>query len=217
MILLNKSKFQISIITAVYNRKDILKRAIESLQEQIFSDFEHIIVDDGSVDNLYSSYVKYFKHDNVKYIRHTNRNTPLSLNTGIKLASGRYITFLDSDDEYKPEHLESRVEYFSNHKSTDLSYSNADIFGSKEQLLIPDAKNPNKLIHLNKCVIGATIFGKRKVFLGLNGFKDIYGYDYDFIQRSKLRYKVRKLNLPTYLYHRETPDSVLTSLKRNIF
>ena len=39
MILLNKSKFQISIITAVYNRKDILKRAIESLQEQIFSDF----------------------------------------------------------------------------------------------------------------------------------------------------------------------------------
>jgi glycosyltransferase involved in cell wall biosynthesis len=212
---LNMSKSPlITVIIAVFNRKKKFRTAINSVLSQTYTNFEIIIVDDGSSDNperyIFSLIEKGI---NIKYVKHSNRGTPLSLNEGIKLASGKYITFLDSDDRYMPEHLEQRVRVFKKFRELDLIHTTAEIYGSENDMLIPDARNSEKLIHIEKCIIGATIFGKKKVFETMKGFRDIYGYDYDFIRRCKKKFRTVKYDLPTYIYYRNSSDSILSKKK----
>ena len=215
--MINKNKFKVSVIITVFNRKKIFLRAINSLLLQTYKNFETIIVDDGSTDGFENIIFPILKKcSNFKYIRHSNRHTALSLNTGLKIAGGEYITFLDSDDEYKKEHLEKRVKYLEKNKNIDILYSNAELIGTEENMYVPDARNKNKLIHLNNCIIGATFFGKKKVFDELIGFKNVYSYDSEFFRRAIEYYNVVKFEMPTYKYYRDSKDSVLTKLKSKI-
>jgi len=121
---------------------------------------------------------------------------------------------LDSDDEYEHSHLKLRVDFMNKNKKIDLLHSPAKLIGKEEDMYLPDARNKNKLIHINECVIGATFFGKREVFLNLKGFKDKYSADSDFYKRAiQAGYKVENLDSPTYIYYRNLPDSVTNKLK----
>lgn len=212
---LNNNKIPlVSVVITVFNRANKLKKAVESVLAQTFGDYEIIVVDDGSTDNPAKFILGNInKGLNIKYLKHRNRGTALSLNAGIKLSEGKFITFLDSDDKYLPEHLDKRVSLFRKNKKLDIIHSTAEIIGSDENMLVPDARNPSKLIHLEKCVFGATIFGKKKVFELVKGFRDIYGYDYDFIERCKKKFYVVKVDFPTYIYNRNSDDSFLTKKK----
>lgn len=213
----SKSEIGISVILAVFNRKDKIKRAINSVLGQTFKNFELVIVDDGSTDGVEKYIFPHLKkYSNFKYIRHNNRNTALSLNAGIKIAEGKYITFLDSDDEYKKEHLKIRFEFMEANRNADLLHSNCEFIGKEKDMYVPDARNQKKLIHLSKCIIGATFFGKKDVFGKLNGFKNVYSYDSDFYNRAKKKFNIVKLDSPTYIYYRDSKDSVLTKMKNNI-
>ena len=215
MILSGNSKYKVSVILTTYNRETYILRAIRSLLKQSFKNFEVIIVDDGSTDKTFTKVSPILKkNNNFSYVYHSNKGFPFSYNTGIKLSAGEFITSLDSDDEYSKHHLKKRVEFFRKNKKTDLIHSPAIIIGSEESKFVPDARNKNKLIHLNDCIIGATLFGKRKVFEDLNGFKNIYGQDFEFVNRASKIFKVQKLEETTYIYHRETPKSILSNLKK---
>ena len=169
---IDEIEYGVSVILTLFNSKKFYKRAINSLTNQTFKSFEVVIVDDGSTDGIETELVPFLKSNpNYKYIRHSNRKHPLSLNTGINCSSGKFITFLDSDDEYFPTHLEERFKFFNENPNTDLIYSHALLIGNEEDFYVPDAIDNNKLIHLNDCIIGGTFFGKRKVFEELNGFK----------------------------------------------
>lgn len=209
-------EYSVSVIVTLFNSKNYYKRALDSLEMQVYRDFEVIIVDDGSTDETEVDLIPFIKSKpNCKYIRHSNRKHPLTLNTGIKCSSGNYITFLDSDDEYLPDHLEKRNIYFKENPDTDLIYSPSLLVGSEDDFWVPDANDKNKLIHLNDCIIGGTLFGKRKVFEELNGFKNIYSHDFDFYNRVKEsgKYKIDKLDLHTYKYYRNNPDSIISKMK----
>ncbi|MDQ3193654.1 MAG: glycosyltransferase, partial [Bacteroidota bacterium] len=158
-------KYKVSIVLTLFNSKNYYLRAVNSVLNQTFKNYELIIVDDGSTDAIETELFFLLKqnHDFI-YIRHSNKGHALSLNTGINISTAKLITFLDSDDEYKPGHIEERVNYFENNKSVDLIYSPATIIGDEEDLFVPDARDKSKLIHLNDCVIGGTFFGKRQVF-----------------------------------------------------
>lgn len=213
---LNDKKALISVIITVFNRKDKILRAINSVLNQSFKYFEIIIVDDGSTDGVEKILFPILKkYDFIKYLRHSNRNTSFSLNSGIRIAEGDYITFLDSDDEYEKDHLDLRILYFHRNPDIDIIHTTCKFIGSKKDMYVPDARNPKKLIHLDKCIIGATFFGKKEAF-GFKGFKNCYGYDYEFYNRIKKKIKIKKLDLPTYIYHRDSKDSVLTKMKENI-
>jgi glycosyltransferase involved in cell wall biosynthesis len=215
---MNKKEVKVSIIIPVYNRKNKIKKAIDSILKQTYKNWELIIVDDGSTDGLEKIIFPLLKkYSFIKYIRHSNRNTALSLNAGIKLSEGKFITFLDSDDEYENEHIKLRFEYFRKNKSVDLTHSNCTFIGIEDDMLVPDARNKNKLIHLGKCIIGATFFGKREVFEKLNGFKNVYSYDSEFYRRAKKQFNIVKLDAPTYVYYRNSKDSVLTKMKNKIY
>lgn len=208
-------KYKVSVILTLYNSKRFFDPAINSILRQTHKEYELIIVDDGSIDGTEEKLFPLLKQfNNFKYIRHSNRGHPLSLNTGIVNSTGEFVTFLDSDDGYETNHLEQRVNYFKEKPEIDLIHSPAAIVGDEKDLYVPDAINTSKLIHLNDCIIGGTLFGKRKVFEELAGFKNIYSHDFDFYNRAKERFNIVKFDSPTYIYNRTNPNSILTKLKK---
>lgn len=97
-----------SIITPTYNRAHFLPEMLASVKNQLFSDFEHIIVDDGSSDGTEQLMAPYLAADaRLKYIRQENKGRSVARNVGINAAKGTYVCFLDSDDVWLPEHLQT--------------------------------------------------------------------------------------------------------------
>jgi glycosyltransferase involved in cell wall biosynthesis len=99
----------VSINMPAYNRADTILRAIRSIQAQTFTDWELIIVDDGSTDNT----VELIEgcDPRLKLIRQENQGMAGARNTALRASTGAYIAFLDSDDEWLPHHLELSVSF----------------------------------------------------------------------------------------------------------
>ncbi len=95
-------KYTISVILTVYNRETLITRSINSVLNQSYKNFELVIIDDGSTDNTLIKIIPFLKKfSNITICSQQNKGNPCALNTGIKLSSGKFITFLDSDDEYE--------------------------------------------------------------------------------------------------------------------
>ena len=101
----------VSIITNTYNRADLIHRCIESIQKQTYRNYEHIIVDGCSTDNT-EEVVKNYHDDHIKYIKLDRRGPQIQMRAGADAATGKYVTFLDDDDEYLPEKIEKQVSFF---------------------------------------------------------------------------------------------------------
>ncbi len=197
----------VSIILPTYNRAGFLQRCISSVVAQSFPDWELIVVDDGSDDNTFAIVDPFVQQlPNVRYLKHRNRKLALSRNAGIQASFGRYITFIDSDDAIKQQHLQSRLDYMRAAPDVDLIQGGIEIF---EDIWFADFFRPGEKIHIRDCVLGPTFFGKRHVFFELQGFRDLaYGEDTDFWARAEQRYTTRKIEHPeTYVYTR-ADDSI---------
>lgn len=102
----------VSVIVPTYNRPRSLERAIESALAQTYDDFECIVVDDGSTEDI-EAVIESFTDPRLTYLAHErNRGGSAARNTGIDAAEGKYIAFLDSDDVWLPEKLEQQVACF---------------------------------------------------------------------------------------------------------
>ena len=115
----------VSIILPTYNREHVISRSIDSVISQTYSNFELIIVDDGSTDNTSDILKKY--EGKVEYIKQKNSGVSSARNTGIKLAKGEYIAFIDSDDQWLPTKLQRQIEYFMSHSRDGLSMVCTDV------------------------------------------------------------------------------------------
>ena len=205
----------VSVILTVYNRAQYLNRCIDSLLVQSYKNWELIAIDDGSEDNSFEVLKEYqLIYPKINVIRHKNMKLPLSRNKGILASRGRYITFLDSDDEYEKDHLSKRVEYLNNHPEIDMIHGGIDIIGNE---YVRDKNNPLKLIHISKCAVGGTFFGEKNVFLMLNGFRNLeYSEDSDFLERAEKCFHVEKVSFHTYKYYREATDSITNNYYKSI-
>jgi glycosyltransferase involved in cell wall biosynthesis len=96
---------EFSVVIPAYNRANVLARTLKSVLEQTFQDFEIIVVDDGSSDDP-KAVVETFADPRIRYLRQENRGGGAARNAGIDAARGRFIAFLDSDDEFLPHHLQ---------------------------------------------------------------------------------------------------------------
>jgi glycosyltransferase involved in cell wall biosynthesis len=103
----------VSVIIPTYNRGWIVKEAIDSVLEQDFSDYELIVVDDGSDDNTPTILKAYGKK--IIVLHQANKGVSAARNRGIAAASGRLIAFLDSDDLWLPRKLSAQVKFFKDH------------------------------------------------------------------------------------------------------
>lgn len=208
MILINPNRVPFfTVIMCTFNRAHIIKRALDSLLDQEETDWECIIVDDGSSDNTKEVIAQYLENPKFRYMYHKNKGLPLSRNVGILAAAGLYVTFLDTDDYYLKEHLKIRKQILQVYKDIDLLHGSVDIIGNK---YVRDKDNPRKQIHLNDCAIGGTFVINRIKAIELGGFNNLdFADDADFYDRAyKSQFTVAKTDVATYVYDRTSPDSI---------
>ena len=111
-----------TVVIPVYNRADLIGRTIKSVISQTFADFEIIVVDDGSVDDLKEA-LSIFKDPRLNIVRQNKSGASSARNNGIDRARGAYVALLDSDDSYQPNHLETMRSLIENFGSGCIVYS----------------------------------------------------------------------------------------------
>lgn len=210
--MLNTTK--VSVLMTVFNTDfSYTKRAIDSVLNQDFQDFELIIIDDGSKGNNRDSLMDYVEknEDKISYIRHSNRGQSESINRGVLYSLGEYITMIDSDDEYKQNHLSSCLMGIN---ELDLICSTSEtIVDNDNDYYVPDKNDLSKLIHLDEATLFGTLFGRKKVFTSIE-FKTVFAADADFYERATKLFSVKKLDLRTYIYYRNIPNSICARIKK---
>jgi glycosyltransferase involved in cell wall biosynthesis len=101
----------ISVIIPTYNREHCVRQSLDSVLAQTFKDFELIVVDDGSSDGTVEILKSY--GDKIRLICQKNAGAGAARNTAIRVAQGKYIAFLDSDDQWRPEKLEVQMQFIA--------------------------------------------------------------------------------------------------------
>ena len=114
----------VSVIMPTHNRPQQLQRAVASILGQTYQDFEIIVINDAGCD-VESELVGLNVAGRISYVRHAvNRGLAAARNTGLKLARGKYIAYLDDDDRYLPDHLETLVRFLETHNER-VAYTDA--------------------------------------------------------------------------------------------
>lgn len=124
---------KISIIIPAYNTATLIADCLNSVLAQTYTDFEAIVVNDGSPDTpeLEIAIAPYL--DRIVYIKQENKGAAGARNTAIQRARGEFLAFLDSDDMWFPEHLASQMKLFREDPTLDMVYSDAFVGQHKQQ------------------------------------------------------------------------------------
>jgi len=202
----------VSVIIPTYNRHELVRGAIASVLTQSFSDFELIVVDDGSEDGT-ADVVREFPE--VRYVHQPNRGVSAARNYGVRLSAGDLIAFLDSDDLWRPQKLEQQVRFFSQR-------SDAQICQTEEVWLRNGVRvNPHNKHRkadgdlfarsLELCLVSpSAVMMRRELFERMGGFdEDLPACeDYDLWLRIAARLPVRLLDTPLVIKRGGHPDQL---------
>jgi glycosyltransferase involved in cell wall biosynthesis len=169
---------KVSVIIPTYNRGKFLSLAIRSVLAQTFSDFEIIVIDDGSTDDT-SAIIKTIHDDRLIYIYQVNQGRSNARNHALRLARGGYITFLDSDDLYLPSKLELQVSYLDSHPHVGMIYTSALCINEAGDPL-PHKYEAKVSGHIYKdiafftpvTITLPTVMARREVFDAVGGFDE---------------------------------------------
>ncbi len=190
---------RISIIIPTHNRSDLVVRALESVFAQTLTPAEVIVVDDGSTDETGDVIAARFP--SVVYINQSQRGVSRARNVGLRRATGDWVAFLDSDDEWLPRKLERQVEFLRQHGDYRVCHTN--------ELWIRNGRRVNPMKKheksggwifqrcLPRCVISpSSVLIHRAVFDDVGGFDEYLPVceDYDLWLRICVRYPVLYLS-----------------------
>ncbi|RZL15379.1 MAG: glycosyltransferase [Pedobacter sp.] len=129
-----KSALLVSIIIPSYNYGHFISETLNCLKQQHYSNWEAIVVDDGSTDNTAAVVQQFAEADaRIKYFFQENKGLPAARNTGISYAEGKYIQFLDADDLVSEHKLTIQVAFMEAHPNLSVSYTAARFFESGNQ------------------------------------------------------------------------------------
>lgn len=145
-----------TIVIPTYNRAILLPRAIQSVIDQTMSDWELIIVDDGSTDNT-KQVVGQYRDPRIKYVYQENQERSAARNRGIQEAKGEWICFLDSDDEFPIDRLAQLEKSIASHKNKKALYFSDITFRTDEKertVHYTKVKEEKKLNYLFLNIIG---------------------------------------------------------------
>ena len=192
-----------SVIMSVYNGEKYLREAIECILNQTFTDFEFIIVNDGSTDNSLEIILSY-SDERIKIINNEkNIGLTKSLNKALKQARGEYIARQDADDISLPNRFEEQIMYLEKHPEVVLLGTNAyridengKIIEKKVALAKPSLKD---LFKENQFNHGSVMF-KKEVIDKIGVYNELFTYsqDYELWLRIAKRCKVRNLTQRLY-------------------
>ena len=202
----------ITVLMPVYNAGQYLAEAIESILAQTFTDFEFIIINDGSTDNS-EEIIKRYQDPRISYYKNdTNLKLIATLNKGIALSAGKYIARMDADDISLPLRLERQFSFMESHSEVTLCGTWFESFGDESKINKYEADL--NLIRLK--MLYQTQFCHPSVIIRKSALQEInppFDFDYphaeDYDLFSKLTYGSVVTNLPEVLVkYRTHTDSV---------
>lgn len=221
----------ISVIVPCYNQAAFLPDALQSLLDQKYSNWECIIVNDGSPDNTEEVALQWVNKDNrIKYFKKENTGVCDTRNFGAKQAAGEFIVPLDGDDKLGPHYFAEAIETFTADPQVKLIYSDTILFGDRNEKLINKEFVFENMVTENQ-IFNSAIF-RRADFLEVGGYNTnmVDGIeDWDFyLSLIKPADKVVKLNAFHYYYrikavsrsasintHKQKNDAMLLQMFKN--
>jgi glycosyltransferase involved in cell wall biosynthesis len=196
----------VSVVIPVYNRADLVKRAVASVCAQTFRDFELLVVDDASTEALRET-VEGVGDPRIRYLRRDIRGgAGAARNTGIHESHGAYLAFLDSGDEWLPEKLDAQIDYLK--RQGDRVPLCCTGFVLHRQMTGQDSLRASHSLFLYRdlasgCGLspGTTLLAERRVFDAAGGFDEELACleDWDWLLRSAERWPIAVL--PSLLAH----------------
>ncbi len=199
----------VTVFMPVYNGENYLKEAIESILRQTFSDFEFLIIDDGSVDKSVAI-IQSIPDERIRFIQNErNMGLPFTRNKGFTLAKGEYIAFIDSDDTSAPDRLEKQVNFMEAHPQVGICGSwvqdvdaQGTILPGKVRRYPTEDEKIRRMLLWSPPLWNPSLILRKQVIIEHNLFHDpqyLIGEDYDLWVRAS---RVAKLaNIPEYLHY----------------
>jgi len=205
----------VSVIIPTYNRAAFVVGAVESVMAQTLSDWELVVVDDGSTDGTEAILAPY--SGRLRYIRSGHRGVSAARNLGVWETRGEWLAFLDSDDLWLPRKLERQMEALEGHPETPLCYTD-EIWVRKGRRVNPGKRHKKysgwifeRCLPL--CIISpSSVLIRREVFSELGGFDERLPAceDYDLWLRITSRYPVIFLEERLIVKRGGHPDQLST-------
>ena len=189
---------QVSIITPCYNASRFISQTIDSVLTQTFTDWEMIIVDDGSKDDSSDIVEKYVKKDSrIRLIQQPNGGSANARNHGIREATGRYIALLDADDLWLPQFLEKQIEFMKEKNAICVYSSYKRIDENSNEILKPLICRPfvnykkMQITNFIGCLTGlydSSKYGKKYLDEKLKSIRDDYAYWLEIVKLENAAY-----------------------------
>lgn len=188
-----------SIVIPTFNRIEYLMSLIPKLDVLNSSNWEAIIVDDGSTDNT-NHFFKDFTHDRIHYFRKENAERGAARNYGVSRSKGKYITFLDSDDFLLPDIFNVASNYLANNPSCEIFHLGFEIRNVEGKVIHREEKLPlvlNEVLIEKNVMACIGVFIRREVAVDFtfNEHRDLAGTeDYELWIRLAAKYKIHHIN-----------------------
>jgi glycosyltransferase involved in cell wall biosynthesis len=210
-----------SVIIPVYNRSVFIKPAIESVVAQNISDWELIIVDDASTDDTVEVVKQYCSADHrIQLIRQPfNQERGAARNKGIENSKGKYICFLDSDDAFCPNHLQTFYDFIIKNPESAMLFSNSYLVAGTAEMVekvVPKLDNQNIFKYLlvytpnpARVCIEKSILNEYRFDPSIPGLEDI-----DLWLRIAAKYPVKHIQKYTNIYVVHEESYTLGDTKR---
>lgn len=201
----------ISVVIPVFNRTHLLARTIESVLRQSYQNFEILIVDDHSTEDILSVIQKY----KVSYLQSVGKGVSAARNTGVRHAKGDWIAFLDSDDEWAPDKLKKQIHYLQ--QNNHLRFAHTDEIWMRNGNVFPQkAKHKKSGGHLferctEQCVISAsTVLARKDFLLEMNLFDEdfVVCEDFDLWLRIAAQEEIGFLDQALTIKHGGHPEQL---------
>ena len=200
------SEIKMSVVMPVYNGREYLYEAIESILKQSFTDFEFIIINDCSTDNSLEI-IQSFSDQRIKLINNTNNlGQGNTLNKGFDLSQGEYIARMDQDDISLPDRLKEQISFMEKNKHIGISGTWAKIIGKKEGPIIKHGSNPKRnkaTLLFHTCLVHPSIIIRKNVFEN-NQFKFNQDYapndDYELWTRISKNVNISNIKKVLFFY-----------------
>ncbi len=197
---------KVSVIIPTYNYEDFIWDAVDSVLNQSYSDYELIVVDDGSTDNTAEKLKKY--KGKIQYYYQKNQGPGAARNLGIKKSTGEYICFLDADDIFLPNKLEAQISLINHRGEMDLGLVYSDFLCIDEYNLsilkyykcksFTSQSDALKYLYKSNYINTSTVMINKKCLEEIGLFNEKYRYleDLDLWLRIGQTYKFTYINKP---------------------
>lgn len=200
----------VSIVTPVLNGTKYLEECIQSVLKQSYPHIEHIFVDGGSTDGTLERLASYQSKypDRIRFVTGRDKGIGEAVSKGLKIARGEILGWIDSDDIYEPDAIQTVVEFFRTNRDAYFVFGGCNMIGETgekiRQFPIRDFDLP-KAIHDSYCLVFCAAFYKRAVFEKVGPFNTL-GNDLDYWLRTAKVFQLHRIEkvLANWRWHQDS-------------